>query len=873
MLTTKQKKSLERVLPKRAYTDDPAALITYEVDAGFDRATPDAVFFPDSTGQVGKIVNWANQNGLALVARGAGTGLAGGAVAERGGIVIEFARMNKISDVDTIGRSVTVGAGAVNLALDAAVKAHGFYYPPDPSSQRSSTLGGNISTNAGGPHCFKYGVTTNYVTGLEIVVSDGSIVQLGGQAYDYPEYDFCALLNGGEGTLGIVSRADLRLIRNPTAVKTMMIAFDSEAAAGNAVSAVIAAGVTPATLELMDQNGMRMIEQFVSADLPVDAGAVLIAEIDGYPEGLDTQLEEVADLFTENGGFDLRIAQTEDERARIWYGRKSAAGALSRLAPSYYLTDVTVPRSHLGEVLAKINDICAHYEVTTANFFHAGDGNLHPLILCDASDAELMDRVHKAGKEIIELCVARDGSITGEHGIGMEKRAYMTTMFSPEELSVLRDVKEVFDPKNLFNPGKILPESSADPTYVPAKLPPHQTFAPTNAQEAAAALRAIGESSKQAWIGSAESPPLEPSTDYWLSTAQLRGICKLAADDLYITVGAGTLLSELTNYLDEHQLQCALVSPWPEATIGALLASNINAPWRMKYGSLRDNMLCCEVALADGRALRAGRPVVKNVAGYDLPKLFVGAQGTLGLMTDVTLKLTPKPRHKRTICVPIADPQTGLTWAGELAPRMLMASGVLLCESKQVAALDVMSTESPYTLIYSAEGMYEDVEAELGEVEALLQQLGANPPITIEQSGNTLWQSFVGSASASSMIVRMGVPPRHLATTLKSLPAQTALAAEWQLDIASGFAYAKLDLSSPSNANFDAVSWLDSVRQSAHAREGYAIVLSMPEGLSDQIDRWGYRPDSLGLMSQLKNRWDPKGTLNPGAFRLLTDNR
>ena len=883
MLTTEQKRSLEKFLPIRNFTDDAAALIAYEIDAGFDRATPDAIFYPESSGQISKIVHWAKQNGFPIIARGAGTGLAGGAVATQGGIILSFARMNNISAVDTIGRSVTAEAGTVNLALDAAVKAHGLYYPPDPSSQRSSTIGGNISTNAGGPHCFKYGVTTNYVTGLEIIIADGSVVQLGGRAYDYPEYDFCALLTGGEGTLGIVARADLRLIRNPTGVKTLMVAFDSEEQAGIAVSAVIAAGLTPATLELMDQSGMKMIEQFANADLPIHAGAALIAEVDGYPNGLDAQLEEVADLFTENGGFDLRIAQTESERERIWYGRKSAAGAISRLAPSYYLTDVTVPRSHLGEVIAKINQICTRYELSTASFFHAGDGNLHPLILCNTADTELMQRVHQAGKEIIQLCIEREGSITGEHGVGMEKRAHMATMFSAEELSALRDIKQVFDPKGILNPGKVLPDQHAGPTYTPPKLPAERTFSPNNAKEAAAALRAIGEAKKRAWIGSAALPTTsskaflaENNADYWLSTSRLCGVRKLATDDLYVTVGAGTSVGDLIDYLNERQRQSALVSPWPDATIGTLLASNINAPWRMRYGSLRDNMLCCQVALADGRTLRAGRPVVKNVAGYDLPKLFVGAHGTLGLMTDVTLKLTPIPRHKRTLCIPVTDLQTGLAWAGKLAPQMLMASGILLCETKQLSQPHTL----PYTLVYTAEGMFEDVEAELGQVEALLGQLGAPPAFAIDQSSNDLWQGFVGSATSSAMLLRVGLPPCHLAILLDTLPTELLLAAEWLLDIASGFAYVKVDLSRSVGtssgakfepANWPATTWLTTIRQHAQAREGYAIVLAMPSTHAEQIDRWGYKPDSLGLMSQLKARWDPHGVLNPGAFRLVVD--
>ena len=375
-----------------------------------------------------------------------------------GGIVVVFSQMNRLLELDVRGRTAHVQSGAVNLVVDQMVKTAGLYYPPDPASGRSSVIGGNLGTNAGGPHCFKYGVTTNYIMGLTVVLADGQIVTLGGQAVDYPEYDLTALVVGSEGTLGIVTEARLRLIANPPGVKTMMVSFESETEAGKAVSAVIAAGLVPATLELMDQRSMRMIEEFTHAGLPVDAGAALIVEVDGYPESLDSQMEEIADLLQTNGGYDIRFAQTEEERQQIWYGRKSAAGAFSRLSPNYVLTDVTVPRSQLGAVLAEITEVCDRYDVRTANFYHAGDGNLHPLILCDVNDAELMERVHAAGKEIIQICLDRDGSITGEHGVGMEKRDYMPLMYSDAELAAMLDVRAIFNPDNVFNPGKVFPD-------------------------------------------------------------------------------------------------------------------------------------------------------------------------------------------------------------------------------------------------------------------------------------------------------------------------------------------------------------------------------------------------------------------------------
>ncbi len=372
---------------------DPAELVTFEIDAGFDRGRPDAVFYPESAADVSRVVQWARANGLPIVARGAGTGLSGGAVAERGGVIVEFARMKRIVELNPVGRNGIVQTGVVNLTLDAAAKRLGFYYPPDPSSGRSSVIGGNLGENAGGPHCFKYGVTTNYITGVEAILADGRVIRTGGQAYDYPELDLTGLIVGSEGTLALVTEAAIRLIRNPPAVKTMMVSFASDEVAGAAVSSIIAAGLVPATLEMMDQKVMGMIEAYVQVGLPVDAQAALIVEVDGYAESLDSQVEEIADILSAHGGYDLRIAQSEEERQGIWYGRKSAAGAFSRLAPAFYLVDVTVPRSFLAEALREIGQVLARHELETGHVFHAGDGNLHPCILCDPKDTAQMERV------------------------------------------------------------------------------------------------------------------------------------------------------------------------------------------------------------------------------------------------------------------------------------------------------------------------------------------------------------------------------------------------------------------------------------------------------------------------------------------------
>jgi D-lactate dehydrogenase (cytochrome) len=845
--------TLATLFPKYQLTLSPVEMLTYEVDAGFDRGRPDAVFFPESAHDVSKLMQWANSTNTPLVARGAGTGLSGGAVPEHGGIVLSFARMNKVLDFDKRGRSAAVEVGVVNLQFDALVKEAGLYYPPDPSSGRSSVIGGNLGENAGGPHCFKYGVTTNYITGLEVVLANGRMARLGGRALDYPEYDLTGLVVGSEGTLAIATRAYTRLIRNPPGVKTMMVAFNSEEEAGSAVSAVIAAGLVPATLEMMDQRIMRIIESFAPVGLPIDAKAALIVEVDGHTESLDTQIEEISDILEQHGGFDLRIAQSEAERAQIWYGRKSAAGALARLAPNFYLVDITVPRSRLADTLAAVNQVCDHYGLTLGHVFHAGDGNLHPCISFDARDLEVKAKVFAACEAIVKLCIERDGSITGEHGVGIEKRAYMPMMYSGAELAAMSEIKAIFDPKTLLNPGKIFPPDLPAPHYETPLLPPGDTFAPTSAQEAAAALLALAKAGKRVRIGSAATGDRR-GADVWLSSTGFNGITQFALEDLYVTVGAGTPLTDLQSFLAEKQMQAPLASPWP-TTIGALAATNLNSPQRLRYGALRDLVMAMTVALPDGRVIRAGRPVVKNVAGYDMPKLLIGSHGTLGLITDVTLKLSPLPRGRRTLALPVADLTQGLQWAAATVPAWLVVSSVVLCSGVDLPG----AGDAAQTLLFTLEGFDEDLAAEEAGLRTALAEIGA--PALIRADGlhaTTQWAQFLASGGEQATLVRVGLPPGRVGDYWGQLPPAAQAEAAWCVDVGNHLLYARAGLDAAASA-----TWLATLRKAALGLGGYAVVLATPHA---ELDRWGYAPDSLELMRAIKRCWDAQGILNPGEF-------
>ncbi len=504
MLSEDVLRSLESLFDRRQLTTDPVELITYEVDAGLNRGAPDGVVFPESTEHVVRLADWAAKHAVPLVARSSGTGLSGGAVASQGGIVVSFSRMNRILDMDETDRLVIVEPGVINLALDTKVKSCGFYFPPDPASQRAAAIGGNIAENAGGPHCFKYGVTTNYLKGLELVLANGKVVRTGGAACDYPEYDFTGLICGSEGTLAMVTSATLRIIRNPTGFKTLIATFDSVEEAGQAVSAIIARGLVPAALEMMDRTIIGIIEDYAHAGLPVAAEALLLVEVDGYPESLDAQVEEIEQILNGQSVRQIRICQTPEEREKIWYARKSAFGAVARISPAYYQVDGTVPRSRLAETLSEINQMCAGLDLRVGYVFHAGDGNLHPIIPFDPADQEMDRRVHQAGDEIMAICVSKDGAITGEHGVGIEKRKYMPLMFTVDEMTAMHDLKRLFDPQGMLNPGKIFP---ADFQPTPAQ-PLEQTagrlpsiFSPRSEAEAADGLRAAQSLGQPVFIG------------------------------------------------------------------------------------------------------------------------------------------------------------------------------------------------------------------------------------------------------------------------------------------------------------------------------------------------------------------------------------
>jgi glycolate oxidase len=460
--TRRLRGAFQAIVGADAVVTDPGDLLVYESDGlTVLRATADVIVFPRSTAEVAACVKLANAEGLPFVARGAGTGLAGGCLPAEGGLVIALTRMNRILEVDYDNQLAVVEPGLVNLHLSQALAPRGFYYAPDPSSQIACTIGGNVANNSGGPHTLKYGVTTNHVLGLEVVLPDGEVVWLGGKLREHQGYDLVGVFVGSEGTFGIATKVVVRILRRPQAVKTLLAVFDLLDQASQTVAAITARGLTPAAVEMIDQITIQAVEDAYGAGYPRDAAAALLIELDGLAAGLEEEAERVVAACRENGAREVRVARDEAERQLLWKGRKAAFGAYGRVSPAYFVMDGVIPRTRLPQVLRRIAEIVATHGLRVGNVFHAGDGNLHPNILYDPRNPGEVERVLAAGAEIMKVCVDVGGSISGEHGIGIEKQNFMPWIFSEADLKAMAAVKAAFNPTGRCNPGKIFPTAKS----------------------------------------------------------------------------------------------------------------------------------------------------------------------------------------------------------------------------------------------------------------------------------------------------------------------------------------------------------------------------------------------------------------------------
>ncbi len=453
-LPAEVRQKLSAIVDEKGLLDRPADLSLYEYDGSVDKSAPDVVVFPRSAEEVSRILKLAAAHNVPVVGRGAGTGLSGGAIPRAGGIMIAFARMNRIVNVDLPNERAVVEPGVVNLDVTNTVSPLGYFYAPDPSSQRACTIGGNVAENAGGPHTLAYGVTTNHIQGLEFVLPDGTIHTTGSEAIGY---DLIGLLTGSEGTMALTTKATLRLMRKPECVKTILAVCNSASDAADTVAEITARSITPVAVEMLDGEMLRMVEEATHAGYPLDAAAVLLIELEGLTEAVIEQVEQIREACVKCNVREVRVARTDEERDLLWKGRKNAFGAVGRVSPSYYVQDGVVPRTQIAPTLRRIAEVAIKHGLSISNIFHAGDGNMHPIILFNSHVPGELEKAKAAGEEILEWCISVGGSITGEHGVGMEKNELMSSLFSEDSLECMARLKQLFDPENRLNPGKVLP--------------------------------------------------------------------------------------------------------------------------------------------------------------------------------------------------------------------------------------------------------------------------------------------------------------------------------------------------------------------------------------------------------------------------------
>ena len=758
-------------------------LLVYECDGlPQHKHRPRAVVFPSSTEETSAIMRELARANVPFTPRGAGTGLSGGALALNSGVVIEFARMRKILRIDAENRLAVVQPGVVNLHVSRAVAPYGLYYVPDPSSQPSCTIGGNIAESAGGIHCLKYGTTTDHVVGCRVVLADGEIVDLGSNS---PGYDLLGVFVGSEGTFGITTEATLRLTQIPPAVRTLLAEFGEVDDASHAVSAIIAAGVMPAALEMMDHEIIRAVEASVfAAGLPPDAGAALLIELDGIEAGLDDEARKVTSICMEYGARDCRLARDEVERKKLWAARKGAFGAIGRISPDSMIQDAVVPRSRLPEVLRAAYEIAGRHQLRIANVFHAGDGNLHPLICFDSRFADQVTHVKEAGRELMEVCVAAGGTITGEHGVGLDKRELLPLVFSEADMNAMLSVRAAFDPLGLCNPGKIIPmlRGCGEASAIATEDPPRMTrisHVSTKSVSSVSSVPTVFPSSTedvsrlmQYAFAKRLTVSVGGSTDLVIHTDRLNRIIEHEPADLIAVAQAGVTLSSFNEKLMENGQWLPLDPPNDgRATLGGVVATGLAGAQQFGYGQPRGSVIGMTVVLADGTIIKAGGRVVKNVAGYDLCKLFTGSYGTLGIITELIFKLRPRPAREATVIA--TGSAAELFSAGRaLLDARLFPVAVELVSSSLANKLDV-ETDSAALLVRFA-GNEKSVSYQIEQALICLKRSA------VVNDDSQLWQRVAAMPIEQAPSSETRVLPTELSEKIRSLGGL------WQVGVADG---------------------------------------------------------------------------------------
>jgi glycolate oxidase subunit GlcD len=834
----------------------------YSYDGSLATAAPEAIVFPADTAQTAAVVQLAAAAGVPVVPRGFGTNLSGGTIASRGGLVIALTRLNRILAMNPAGRYAVVQTGVTNLELQQALAPHGFVFAPDPASQKAATLGGNLAENAGGPHCVKYGVTTNHILGMTTVLPDGQVLQIGGPALDPPGYDLRGILVGSEGTLAIATEITVRVIPAAESLQMMLVVYDDLADAARTVSAIVAAGIIPATLEMMDASVIRAVEASKPSGYPLDAAAVLIIEVDGPLAGLAQQADRIGQLCVEHHCREVRKANNAAERDRLWAGRRGAFGAIARLGPSFLVADCTVPRTRLPEALTQVAAIAERHRLNHCNVFHAGDGNLHPVVLFDPRDPDQVQRVHHAGHEIMSACVALGGTITGEHGVGVEKLEGMRLVFSEDDLDFQRQIRGVFDPQGGLNPGKLIPAASDAPRPPePAlpELPRDQALLPADAAEACAYVRRAyldrralvpAGNGTQADFGNLGDPVAVP-----LRSTRLTAVTEYDPAAQVVGIQSGLSLEELQATLGEHGQWLPLRPPrGGRHTLGGLAALNACGPERLRYGAPRDLLLGLRFISGLGRQISAGGRVMKNVAGYDVTRLLAGSAGTLGFITELTFRILSLPACCRAVGGRGPLERCGAA-AADLLTSQLEASFVVAVPDHPAIRVDGTTT---WQLIAGFEGFPETVAAQVESFGALLAKhaLGVQSPWDYP-AHEGVCQAFFQTLCRAPFVLRVDLAPDRVIGLLASQPELTRGAA-MLIDLGCG----RISASLPALADADWSGWCRVV----DAQEGNLLLEQAPAAFRQQHDVFGTPRADWILTHKLKQALDPHGILAPGRL-------
>ena len=896
--------NLRDIAGRDAVLADADELLVYECDGlPQHKYRPRAVVFPSSTDMVSAIMRLLATERVSFTPRGAGTGLSGGALALQEGVVIEMARMRRILKIDPANRLAVVQPGVVNAHVSRAAAPFGLHYVPDPSSNSTCTIGGNIAENAGGIHCLKYGATTDHVLGAKVVLASGEVVQLGGDGCDQAGFDLIGTFVGSEGTFGIATEATLRLVPIPPALRTLLADFLDVNNASLAVSAIIAAGVMPAALEMMDQAIIKAVEASVfAAGLPTDAGAALLIELDGLAAGIDEEAERVKNICLQHGARTCRLARDDDERKQLWAARKGAFGAIGRIAPDSMIQDAVVPRSRLPEVLADVYRIAEKYQLRIANVFHAGDGNLHPLICFDSRSPSEVEHVKEAGRELMETCVRAGGSITGEHGVGFDKRELLPLIFSQADMTAMLAVRSAFDPTGIMNPGKIIPMlrgcgeartvaniSNNGGGKAPAKRPVFQPAivgtaaaapvptkvserkkieTPASAEEVCEIMRtayadglSVTAAGASTWLDVGD--PLK-RTDLTVPHTALNRIIEHEPADLIASAQAGVTLADFNAELSKKGQWLPIDPPDDgRATLGGVVSTGLSGAQRTGYGPPRSFVIGMKVVLADGTLIKAGGRVVKNVAGYDLCKLFTGSYGTLGLITELTFKLRPLPQKNATV---VATGATEALLAG--AQRIIQANlfpvAIELLSSTFALAAG-FSDGAENILLVRFSGLEKTVPQQVSRALELLA-LDTRHSGPLEDDDANVWRvmSAMPIRSADRTVWRIIVPPTEIARMITSR--HDEVETMWHASIAEG--RVRMFATSDSS-NGKVMGLLNELRNEAESLGGSLILEQTPSEIKSKISAWGDLGSREELMRRIKQQLDPHGLLSPGRFATL----